>query len=85
MPCFFLRWFSLAVYWRRVMGLPNFFSKKALWEPLVFSGFSVAADPQVMTWYPLASFFASRKRAGFISPARKYRKPSSSLVGAQTA
>jgi hypothetical protein len=41
-----------------VYYLPNFFSKKVLWEPLVFSGFPVAADPQVMTWYPLASFFA---------------------------
>jgi hypothetical protein len=38
--------------------LPNFFSKRVLWEPLVFSGFPMAADPQVMTWYPIASFFA---------------------------
>jgi hypothetical protein len=38
--------------------LPNFFSKKVLWEPLVFAGFPVVADPQVMTWYPLAFFFS---------------------------
>jgi hypothetical protein len=38
--------------------LPNFFSKQAFWEPLIFSGFPVAADPQVMTWYPVSLIFS---------------------------
>ena len=41
-----------------VYYLPNFFSKGFLWEPLIFSGFPVAADPQAMTWYPVAAFFS---------------------------
>lgn len=32
--------------------LPNFYSKKVLWDQLLFAGFPMMADPQVMTWYP---------------------------------
>ena len=34
--------------------LPNFYSRKVLWDTLLFSGFPMIADPQVMTWYPPA-------------------------------
>ena len=34
--------------------LPNFYSHKVLWDPLLFSGFPMMADPQVLTWYPPA-------------------------------
>jgi hypothetical protein len=34
--------------------LPNFYSRKVLWDALLFSGFPMFADPQVMMWYPLA-------------------------------
>lgn len=34
--------------------LPNFYAPRALWEPLLLGGFPIAADPQAMTWYPLA-------------------------------
>jgi len=34
--------------------LPNFYSHKVLWDTLLFSGFPMMADPQVMTWYPPA-------------------------------
>ena len=32
---------------------PNYLPK-TLWEPNLMTGFPVAADPQVMSWYPLA-------------------------------
>ena len=34
--------------------IPNFYSHKVLWDTLLFSGFPMMADPQVMTWYPPA-------------------------------
>ena len=34
--------------------LPNFYSGKVLWDTLLFAGFPMMADPQVMTWYPPA-------------------------------
>ncbi|HYY56941.1 MAG TPA: YfhO family protein, partial [Pyrinomonadaceae bacterium] len=34
--------------------LPNFYSRKVLWDALLFSGFPMFADPQVMMWYPLS-------------------------------
>ena len=34
--------------------LPNFYSRKVLWDTLLFAGFPMMADPQVMTWYPPA-------------------------------
>ena len=41
-----------------VYYLPNFFSERSLWEPLIFSGFPAFADPQVMTWYPISFIFS---------------------------
>lgn len=38
--------------------LPNFFSRKVLWDTLLFSGFPMFADPQVMMWYPPAILFS---------------------------
>jgi hypothetical protein len=38
--------------------LPNFYAERSLWDPLVWGGFPVAADPQPMTWYPLAILFS---------------------------
>lgn len=38
--------------------LPNFFMKKALWDPLILAGFPWFADPQVMMWYPPALLFS---------------------------
>lgn len=34
--------------------LPNFYARKVLWDTMLFSGFPMMADPQVMTWYPPA-------------------------------
>lgn len=38
--------------------LPNFHLGRMLWDPSLQSGFPVAADPQAMTWYPLALIFS---------------------------
>lgn len=38
--------------------LPNFFTKKALWDTLILAGFPWFADPQVMMWYPPALLFS---------------------------
>ena len=38
--------------------LPNFYSKKLLWDLLLFAGFPMMADPQVMTWYPPATLLS---------------------------
>jgi hypothetical protein len=38
--------------------IPNFYSRKDLWDPLVFGGFPMVGDPQVMQWYPLSLFFS---------------------------
>ncbi|MEP6922141.1 MAG: YfhO family protein [bacterium] len=38
--------------------LPNYYGSKVLWEPLIFGGFPLMADPQVMTWYPPAFLFS---------------------------
>jgi hypothetical protein len=34
--------------------LPNFLGRKVFWDNMIFAGFPMMADPQVMTWYPLA-------------------------------
>lgn len=34
--------------------LPNLYSPKVLWDPLLFAGFPMMADPESMTWYPPA-------------------------------
>jgi len=33
---------------------PAVFGSRALWDPLLFGGYPRFADPQMMTWYPLA-------------------------------
>ena len=38
--------------------LPNFYSKKVLWDLQLFAGFPMMADPQVMTWYPPATLLS---------------------------
>lgn len=38
--------------------LPNFYSRKSFWEPLLHGGFPLFADPQVMMWYPPAIIFS---------------------------
>ena len=38
--------------------LTFFQSKKLLWDPLLFCGFPMMADPQVMTWYPPSTIFS---------------------------
>ncbi|MBW4540341.1 MAG: YfhO family protein [Myxacorys chilensis ATA2-1-KO14] len=38
--------------------LPAFSSPRTLWTPLLFSGFPIAADPQIQTWYPLSLLFS---------------------------
>jgi hypothetical protein len=37
-----------------VYYLPAYLSKPQLWTDLLFGGYPIAADPQNMTWYPLA-------------------------------
>jgi hypothetical protein len=34
------------------LNLPNFLSRKVLWDILLFGGYPMFADPQVMMWYP---------------------------------
>ncbi len=34
--------------------LPAYYAPKTLWTDLIFGGYPVAADPQNMTWYPVA-------------------------------
>ena len=34
--------------------IPNFLGRKVFWDTMIFAGFPMMADPQVMTWYPLA-------------------------------
>ena len=38
--------------------LPNFYSPKVLWDSLLFGGFPMVGDPQVMQWYPPAMLFS---------------------------
>ena len=40
------------------LNLPNFYSRKVLWDTLLFGGFPMFADPQIMMWYPLARLFS---------------------------
>ena len=41
-----------------VFFLPAFYAKRTLWSPLIFSGFPVAAEPQINTFYPIAWFLS---------------------------
>jgi Bacterial membrane protein YfhO len=34
--------------------LPAYYAPKTLWTDLIFGGYPIAADPQNMTWYPIA-------------------------------
>lgn len=38
---------------------PNFIKGIMLWDPMLFSGYPIAADPQAMLWYPISIFFSS--------------------------
>jgi hypothetical protein len=38
--------------------LPNFLGRKVFWDHMIFAGFPMMADPQVMTWYPPALLFS---------------------------
>ncbi len=38
---------------------PNFVKGKMLWDPLLFSGYPIAFDPQAMICYPLALIFSA--------------------------
>ena len=37
---------------------PNFLGRKVFWDTMIFAGFPMMADPQVMTWYPPALLFS---------------------------
>jgi hypothetical protein len=37
---------------------PFFYAGRTLWQPLLWGGYPLAADPQVMAWYPFALVFA---------------------------
>lgn len=41
-----------------VYYVPAFYSARTLWTDLILSGFPVAADPQVQTWYPVSLIFS---------------------------
>jgi hypothetical protein len=37
---------------------PFFYSGRTLWQPLLWGGYPLAADPQAMAWYPVALLFS---------------------------
>jgi Bacterial membrane protein YfhO len=39
-------------------SVPAFYSARKIWTDLILSGFPVAADPQIQTWYPISSIFS---------------------------
>ncbi len=43
----------------KIQSIPAFYAARTLWTPLLSSGFPVAADPTVQTWYPLSILFSS--------------------------
>lgn len=50
--------------------LPAYYAPKALWSPMLFGGLPIGADPQMMTWYPVASilrFFGNTWNAFILS------------------
>ena len=47
--------------------LPNFCSGAALWEPLLQSGYPMAADPQAMSWYPISLLLSKHPACGICS------------------
>jgi Bacterial membrane protein YfhO len=62
---FYTCFFSIALLDGRVLAPgegfvfygPAFYGDRALWTTDLFAGFPVAADPQSMTWYPVAWLF----------------------------
>lgn len=63
----FLAFFSPAIFYNHLLAvgydglnfyLPNYYSHKVLWDPLLLSGFPMMADPQAMTWYPPAALLS---------------------------
>jgi len=65
-PAFYTLFFSPVIFSERLLApsdgliyyVPAFYSPRVLWTNLILSGFPVAADPQVETWYPLSLFFS---------------------------
>ena len=62
----YVLFFAPVLFTGRLLGagdliyyLPNFIRGATFWDPLLFGGFPVAADPQAMTWYPLSILFAA--------------------------
>lgn len=57
---FYLLYFSPVLFSGKLLAqgngllqaLPNYYAKKTLWTPLLFSGFPSFADPSGMLWYP---------------------------------
>ena len=49
---------------------PNFLGRKVFWDHMIFAGFPMMADPQVMTWYPARpSFFIDSRIMESVHPA----------------
>lgn len=63
---FYTLFFSHVIFSDRLLApsdgliyyVPAFYSPRVLWTNLILSGFPVAADPQVETWYPLSLLFS---------------------------
>jgi hypothetical protein len=51
--------------------LPNFIRGITFWDPLLFGGFPVAADPQAMTWYPFHDPRAAKRIESGVSSCRR--------------
>lgn len=59
---FYILFFSPVLFHQQLLAfgdgigyyLPAYYSAKSLWTDLIFGGYPLAADPQNMTWYPLA-------------------------------
>ncbi len=62
----FITVFSPALFGGRILApgdgilyyVPAYYDSRSLWELDIFSGYPAAADPQHMTWYPLAWLFS---------------------------
>ncbi|MGH9941438.1 MAG: YfhO family protein, partial [Pyrinomonadaceae bacterium] len=58
----FVAFFSPALFSGRLLApgdgfnfhAPFFYGGQPLWQPLLWAGYPLAADPQVMAWYPVA-------------------------------
>jgi hypothetical protein len=62
----FMIYFSPALFSARLLApgdgynfhAPFFYAGRTLWQPLLWGGYPLAADPQTMAWYPVALIFA---------------------------